>query len=257
MKLVKLTAIFLVTSVLPMLVIYLLAGGYTLYTSLVVWISFWFLLFTFSDKFILLFLGAREIIDADHWQFFQALNSEIYRSFEKIPKVYLYSGLGEKCFVLESRSEWSIVLDRNLLSSLSDEQIQSLVKYLVKFKKQGNVLLQTKGMGLTSVVIRSIYWLSGLMAFSRDSNFFKTLVFIGLVLIKPIIDFLLIISKSKKRIECGECLRSIFFQIDQSEHNKTFIEFMLYHLEKDINLKELLVDYLEQFPVIENCKFQS
>jgi hypothetical protein len=257
MYILKTIFLYLLTSSLPLMLVYLSSAGIFRIVLLSTVFTISSLIFIYADKFILLFLGAREVIDADNQTLFQALKSETYREHESFPKVYLYSGHRVKAFVLNSRSTWSVVLDRSLIKSLNQEQIEALVSYLIRHKKEANCKIQTLGMGVSSVIIRMNYWIWDKFGFDQSGKTYKSCVFITFVMIKPLIDIILNLTKSKKKVMCKAALKSVYLQVDQSILDRSFIEFMVYHLETKINLSDITIEFLEEFPLLENCKFEE
>lgn len=240
-----------------MMGIFLITDGLFRYVLLVFTLVVWIIVFIYTDKFILLSLGAREIIDSDNQPLFQALKAQTYRFHEKTPRVYLYSGHRLKCFVLDAISGWSIVLDRNLIKDLDQEQIQSLITYLIDYKKSGFGKIQTIGMGVMSIILRGVYWIWEKIAINTETKLHKIGVFISLVLIKPLFELVLKISKVHKKICGGYSLKSVIYQLDTDVVRRSFTEFMIYHLDTKYTLSELTIEFLEEFPVLENCYFKE
>jgi len=257
MYILKTIFLYLLTSSLPLMLVYLSTSGIFRIAMLSAVSISSILIFIYSDKFILLFLGAREVIDADNQTLFQALKSETYREHEKFPKVYLYSGHRVKAFVLNSRNTWSVVLDRSLIKSLNQEQVEALVNYLIRYKKEANCKIQTLGMGVSSVIIRINYWIWDKFGFDQAGKTYKSCVFLTFIMIKPLIDIILKLTKSHKKVVCKAALKSVYLQVDQSVLDRSFIEFMVYHLETKINLSDITIEFLEEFPLLENCKFEE
>src|SRR5690606_6953432 len=119
----------------------------------------YFIAFTMADKFLLFFLDAREIIDADNYSFFRVIKSSVFNAVDTMPKVYLYSGSQAKAFVLQSRKNWSIAIDRKLLESLSHEEMRALVNFLIENKKSGKAWFQTKSMGIIGSILKLNNWI--------------------------------------------------------------------------------------------------
>ncbi|MCO4753630.1 MAG: hypothetical protein KC478_04075, partial [Bacteriovoracaceae bacterium] len=157
MKLLVFAYHFLITNIFPAILIFLTFNGALRGGMFILWFCAWVICYLYIDKIILFFLGAREIIDNDFQELFQQLKSETYKRFEKQPKIYLYSGRSLKCFVFDSRNEWSVVLDRKLASRLNSEQTKALVDYLVRYKKTSAPWRLTKSLGLVILTIGVIY----------------------------------------------------------------------------------------------------
>lgn len=257
MYIIKTIFLYLITSAIPLMMVYLGTGGLFRISILSFMIIAWILVFIYIDKFILLFLGAREIIDADSQLLFQALKSETYRTHENLPSVYLYSGHRVKAFVLSSRDKWSIVLDRTLVKTLSQEQLEALVNYLIRYKKNGQSKVQTLGMGVSSVILKMNYWFWDLFGFKTTSKLYRIGIFLACILIKPLIDIISKLTLNSEKIICQDSLKSIYLQVDQSVLNRSFLEFMIFSLEDNNNFSEIVVEFLEGFPLLENCTFEE
>lgn len=255
MYILKMIFLYILTSFIPVMVLYLGTQGLFRIILILLFLISWSLVFLFKDKFILLFLQAREIVGADSQMLFQSLKSETYRRRESFPSVYLYSGHRVKVFVLNARSNWSIVIDRALLKSLNQEQVDALVSYLIDYKRNGQSELQTLGMGIATVTLRSIYWFWNKIGLNPEKKSYKVCVFISCLFIKPVIEIIYNLTKSRAKIECSHALKSIFLQVDTSILERSFTEFMLLQLEDNINISDITIEYLESFPSLENCKF--
>lgn len=257
MNIIKTVLIFISTLTLPCLGVFLLTGGIVRMSLLVVLLTIWLAVFWYSDKLILLFLGAREVADADSQDLFQSIKSHAYRNHEKLPKVYLYTGHRVKSFVIEKFGSWSIVLDRSLIKNLDKEQTEALVAYIIEYKKKGYGKIQTIGMGVLAIILRFTYWFWDHISFDRESKFHKLGIFISLIIIKPLVELILCLSKTNKRIEGTFPLKSIFMQVDRDIINRPFTEFMVYHLDSKFVLSSLIVEFLEEYPMLENCSFEE
>jgi len=256
MYIIKMIFIYILTSFIPLMLLYLGTQGLFRIILSLAFIFSWTLVFVFKDKFILLFLQAREIVGADSQMLFQSLKSETYRTRESFPSVYLYSGHRVKVFVLNARNGWSIVIDRKLLKSLNQEQVDALVSYLVEYKKNGQSELQTLGMGIATVSLRSIYWFWGKIGLKTDGRAYKICVFISCLFVKPMIEIIYALTKSKTKIECRDALKSVYLQVDKAVLERSFIEFMFLQLEENIKFSDIIIEYLESYPLLENCKFR-
>jgi hypothetical protein len=235
MTVLKSIIIFIMTLIIPFLGIVLLSEGLLRLSLSLLLLICLLLVFYYAEKLILLSFGAREIIDADNQVLFQALKGQTYRHREKQPKVYLYTGHRVKCFVFEKFGGWSILLDRSLLRGLSKEQVEALVFYIINYKKSGQAKIQTIGMGKVSNIG----------------------IFITLIMIKPLLELIISLSKIRTKVQSPLELKSIFYQIDEEVVKRSFTEFMIYHLEKDVTLQDLLVEFLEEYPMLENCEFEG
>lgn len=218
------------------------------------WVTLWCLSYIYMDKIILFFLGAREIIDQDSQELFQQLKSETYKNFEKQPKVFLYPGNALKSFVLESRKEWSVVLDRSLVERMNKEQVKALVEYLVRYKKTNISWRLTKSNGLAALIVGLNYsfW-SKLVMLDTRSKPYKVLSFFTLALFKPYVDGVLLAGKTSLRLECHESLEPLINVSKDMEPGLDYNQFLLDNLRDGANLRDLLLRRLEGFPVIERA----
>ena len=255
MYILKAIFLYLLVALFPVMFVYLTASDLVQAVLLTLILVGVLTLFLYSDKLLLLFLGAREVIDSDHQKLFQVLKSEIYREVEEMPSIYLYSGHRLKAFVLNLRSSWAIVLDRRLLEKLSDSELKSLVRYFISYKKLSISKSQTIGMGVSCSIIRSVYWFWQALFSDTKKHFYKSAVFISFIMLKPLIEVILKLSVSYQKIDSDAELKSIYLQQDNIVQKKSFMEFMFLHLERDLNLRESTIEYLERFPLLENCNF--
>ena len=49
----------------------------------------------------------------------------------------------------------------------------------------------------------------------------------------------------------------LYYQVDEEVIRRPFTEFMIYHLDNDVKLLDLLVEFLEEYPMLENCSFEG
>jgi hypothetical protein len=256
MNAIKSFTLFIFTSLVPCILLYLLLGGFAFKIALGIYVIIWGILYTYLDKVLLMFINAREVIDTDKQLLFQNVKNVSYKTYEKLPCVYLYSGQKLNCFVFESRNEWAIVLERRLLDKLDNEQLESLVSFLYEYKKNNTAWYQTKAMGICALVYSTVYWtLKNLLFLNPNSKMFKTLSVFTLAMLRPLTGPIENFARNNKEISVDENLKSIFYQIDKS--NLTFNEYILGHLMTDTQVKSLLLNYLESFPVMENFGFSK
>jgi Zn-dependent protease with chaperone function len=257
MYILKTILLYSLVALFPGMLIYLSTSGAIQAISLSLLSITLSITFLFSDKFVLAFLGAREIIDSDSPRFFQLLKTETYREVENLPAVYTYTGHRVKTFVLNLRGSWSIVIERSLLESLTDDQARALVKHLINIKRKNSTKTQIIGMGISAIIIKIIYWLPKKLTFNSQKKKYKSLVFISLIMLKPMIEMILFLAVNKEKVYSEDELKPIYLKVDHSILNRPFIEFMLMHLESNISFKDCIVEYLEGFPLLENCKFKG
>jgi hypothetical protein len=257
MYILKIILLYLLVALFPGMLLYLSTSGVAQAVSLSLFAAALLVAFSYADKFVLAFLGAREIIDSDNPSFFQLLKTETYREVENLPTVYIYTGHRIKAFVLNLRGSWSIIIDRSLLDSLTSDQARSLVKHLITVKRKKSTKIQILGMGISAIIIKMVYWFPKKLRFDTKKKKYKSIVFIGFIMLKPLIEVVLKLSITKEKIFCEDDLKSVCLRVDQSILERTFIEFMLMHLESNISFKECIIEYLEGFPLLENCKFKG
>ena len=232
----------------------LLFDGIVRNSILVVWFFLFTALYIFLDKVILYIIGAREIIDSDYQTLFQFIKSASYQNFETTPKVYVYSGFSLKAFVLSSRNEWSIVLDRKLMEQLSSEQIKYLINYLVKFNKTSVPWRQTKSIGLNCFSIMVIYFILRKVFFLDSNSYpFKVLSFFTLILLKPLFELISFVGRlGGKKIQCHYSLESIININKDILVPISFSSYAFSHIQNQIQTKEMLVKFIETMPVLES-----
>ncbi len=254
MKSIKFILLYILTALPPSIALYLLLEGLVLKVLLIGFLLLWGVVFTHLDKIILLFLNSREVIDTDEQSFFQALKNESYKSFENIPKVYLYSGGRESCFVLESRNEWIVVLERELIKKLTSEQEKALVEFLFDYKKTGRAWTQTKVMGLISLFYAVLYWTFKNIFFLRPNNvIFRSLSIFFINLMRPFTVVLECLIRKPRPVYVNDDLKPLVLQIEKN--NFVYTDYLLGHLSDNLDTKSIIVRYLESFPVLENCRF--
>tara|TARA_Y100000780_G_scaffold227170_1_gene242581 strand:- start:47419 stop:48096 length:678 start_codon:yes stop_codon:yes gene_type:complete len=219
-----------------------------------VWFLFWTLSYLYIDKIILFFLGAIEIIENDFQELFQQFKSETYKRFEKQPKIYLYSGKAQKCFIFESRGEWSIVLDRKLAAELDAVSTKALVEYLVTYKKTSAPWRITKSLGIVVLTMGAIYsfW-SKILLLDTNSKVFKVVSLFSLALFRPFFDAALAFGRSAPKLECDNSLAPVIHRIKDFDPDLNYGQFIFDHLQENINPKSMMISYMESFPVIENA----
>src|SRR5690606_14481249 len=148
---------------------------------------------------------------SDYETFYQIMKRQSYQQRVSVPKLYLYSGSVRKCFLLESRSEMTFILDRQMIDGLDQLESEELVKWLLNFRKNKESWLQTKGMAFNSLLIIFIYKLSELMSFGKE-ELYKLFSFIFLTLNKPFMEFIEWMTKSKEKQEATESLKTLFYR---------------------------------------------
>lgn len=246
------------SSLFSILVVLTVDGGLRHFV-LASWFMAFTILYLFLDKIILYIIGAREIIDSDYQTLFQYIKSASYQNFESTPKVYVYSGFSLKAFVLSSRNEWSIVLDRKLMEQLNSEQIKYLINYLVKFNKTSIPWRQTKSLGLNCFSIMLIYFTLRKIFFLNVNGYpFKILSFFIMILLKPLFELIGVIGRSKNsKIDVHYSLESIVNINKELISPIDFSSYAFSHIQNQIHTKEMLVKLIETIPVLESSKIEE
>lgn len=249
---------FAISNILPSLGIFLLFDGLARYVVLCIWIAFWTIGYVYLDKLILFTLGAREIIDQDSQEFFQHLKNESYKSFSSFPKVYLYPGNSLKCFVLESRSEWSIVMDRDLKNKMSPEQERDLASYLMNFHREGVAWRLTKAYGLCALMLSLNHFLwTRVVLLKEESNSYRVANFVSLALMKPFFEAALAPGRLKIKVEARSSLESIVNLGVNLSPGLDYNEFLFFSLREGASSKDLLIRRLEQYPTLDRAQIKS
>lgn len=256
MNILKSFFLFTLMSLIPSVALYLIFDELIFRVVIGLFLLLWAMIYFYIDKLLLAALRGREVVDTDYSNIFQCVKNQCYKTKEPLPKIYLYSGNQLKAFVLESRNEWTIVLDRRLVNMLDEAQTKSLVKYLFEFKMSGLALVQTKVMGIFVLIFNIIHLIfTKLFFLNESSRFFKVLLALIFALVGPIIKPLELLGKRKKLIHGDLELKSVVNQLVDEiiDYNK----FITYHLISNIDPKKLLLEYLEGYPVLENCRFNE
>lgn len=258
MKLFQFLILFIVTSIIPIVLMYLLLGESLRYSFIGIYVMLYIVAFKFADKFILLFLDAREIIEADKSLLFQTFKNNCYRSYVKLPRIYLYSGGRHNGFVLDNASNWSVVIDRALVEKSEEQQLVALVDYLVKLKLSRTTWLKTKGMGISAIILKLNYWfISNIFFLKKQTKLYRVVCFVGLMFLKPLLDFIHWFVQTNKQIECEDDLRPICLTSKNSIRLESFSEFLTLNLLDRSTNKILILEYLESYDIFKSCKFSE
>ena len=110
----------------------------------------------YADTAILFYLGAREVRSTDEPAFFKAASQEAYKLAIRMPKLYFYNGTLERGYILESRHSYSIVVNKALLESCRQEELDAICFELLLQVKQGMAGKRTKVM----FMLGTMSWLS-------------------------------------------------------------------------------------------------
>ena len=127
MKYLCSAALFLLIFGFPMALISLVfSGPWLICAGFMLFLLFLFI-YRNLHRFILMVLGAKEMVDTDHQKLFQFIKSKSYFFGTKIPKVYFYDGSFKNSLVLESLSEWVILLDKKLIKDSNEVVLLELL----------------------------------------------------------------------------------------------------------------------------------
>lgn len=215
----------------------------------------WFIGLFYIDKVLLLFLGAREVIDTDEHHFFQILKNNAYKNRVHVPKVYLYDGNLENCFLFESFSSWTIVLDKRLLERLNDESMEKLVEFFYRYHiKEGKGFLKTKAMGVSVVFYLSIYWLlKNLFLHKTKSRFFKAFAGFVIIMTRPFMYPFEFILKINSRVPVDITLQQYSLRVEAQD---TFSDYLLGLIIENKRFNEMIIQYMEGYPLFLECEFK-
>lgn len=248
--------IFLLVALAPCIILYIALEGILFELSLFIFLGIWTYAYFYLDKFLLMVMNAREVMDSDEQNLFQKVKNTAYKSIEKTPSIYLYSGYKPNCFVFESRGDWVIVIEREFLSQLTGEQVESLVQFLFLLKKEGNSWLYTKILGIIIILHQITFiFLNKILMLSRSGFAFKILSVFTSLMLRPFVYPLEKLIRSKKDFLGGESLKPLKDLIEPSEVPLNTL--MLGQLNGDVQLRKILVGYLESFPVLGRLKFDE
>lgn len=254
MNIFKSIIFFSIIALGPVLSFYLIFDGKTFQVSAFLFLLVWAAVYLHLDKFVLMLLKAREVVDSDHQELFQFVKNQAYKTKNKIPKIYLYSGQALKCFALESRSDWALVIDRKLLLSLDHGQMNSLVAFLFALKDKNVPFIQTKVMGIYLVFFHIIYWiLRNIFFLSERGTLFKVLSVFIFGMMRPILYPLEFLATRTKEVNTSDELRAIVNQTKIKQLN--YNDFVMAHLISNVSNEELLFRFIESFPIFENTRF--
>lgn len=231
----------------------LIWDGVVLYAIIFAVLIGWFFIFKNLHKFILVFLGAREIIDTDHQELFQLIKSSVYGRESKTPKIYSYNGSFKNCFLLESASEWIIVLDKKLLSDASGDVLSDLVGFLFTYHQKGHAFLKSKVLGLLVLYYQFLFIIfKNVFILKPGSKSFRILTLFFVFLSRPVTLMLEKLLTKQHRVHAGENLKPLFLQCEFKTTTEVFLDF---HANKNPKINQFILDYVESFPILRECEF--
>lgn len=249
-------ALFILMSLLPSLILYLIFDGVTFKWVIASFLLIWGIVYLYLDKFLLALLKAREVRDTEEQFLFQSLKNESYKMKMSCPKVYLYTGFSKNCFVLQSRNEWVIALERSLLSSMNEAQKREFANFVYLYKNTNMALIQTKVMGICTLFFKCAQFLISKIVWGGEkARFFKILYVFVLGLAQPLLLPVEILGKRKSFITVGIDLKPIYNQLGPDKHSLS--DYISLQVFSNISNDELMISYLEGFPTLENCRFDE
>lgn len=245
--------LYSISLIIPIGLINLIFEGTFFYVLSVTYALAWLAVYLNIHKVILLLLDAREVIDADQQKLFQNIKASSYKTYTKAPKVYLYSGSYKNCFVLDSETEWSIVLDKTLLAELDPEAQMNLVEYFYKVKKINNTYFATKALGICVLFYSSFFWfLQNIFLLNPNSKGFRVLAFFTIFITKPVLIPIEKLIGRMNLVEARVGLKPFYYQLRPKD---TYTIFTKSLLGSDLKVKKMLIDYMEAYPILSRCEF--
>lgn len=256
MNIIKTLSLFILMSLLPSLALYLIFDGFNFKWVMVTYLLLWGIVYLYLDKFLLTLLKGREVMDTDEHLLFQSLKNESYKMKLPPPKVYLYTGFTKKCFVLQSRNEWTVVIERSLLNIMTEAQKKELARFVFRYKNTNMALIQTKVMGICTLLFTGIQLiLSNVFFLKENSRVFKVLFVFVLGLVRPLLLPVEYLGKKQKSIPVGLDLKPIYNQLNFETNGLN--DYISLQILSEISNSDLMVSYLEGFPILENCRFNE
>lgn len=116
----------------------------------------------YADTMILFLLGAREVLSSDEKSFFEAASQEAYKLSVPMPRLYFYNGSLERAFVLQSRDQVSIIMNKNLLRNSLPGELSAICFELLLQVKKGMAPKRTRTMfilGFITWIFHSVFGL--------------------------------------------------------------------------------------------------
>jgi len=248
-------ALFLLIFGGPMALISLVFSGLSLvFTGLVL---FLFFLFIYGNlhRFILMILGAKEIVDTEYHELFQVIKSKSYFFRTKTPRVYLYDGSFKNSFVFGSRSEWIILLDKKLIKSSNKAVMQELISSIFRYHISGQGYLKTKVLG--SLILYHYFILqvtSYIFGEKKGTDLRKSFAIFFILLFRPLTLLFEFFMKKGKKVVVEEELRVLYLQ--KVERDSTLLLSSCL-TNKFMNIKKIITEYTESFPFLDSCEFNQ
>lgn len=243
---------FMLTSV-PIATIGIVFEGGLRYALILTFLIIISLTLVYADKIFLVILRAREVVEEEAEEIYSIVNSISYRFSEKKPRVYVYSGFAHRAFSLESRGEWTLLFDREILNHANYDQVESLIMFLHDLKISKESWLMTKFLGLVSAMILLIDKVSQLISFKR-LNALRVIRALLSFFLKPIFDFLTWLHFPPRKYEVSKPIEPILQRANDLASDMTYSSFLFYQFNSDIKIDRLMTLYLESLPIFEKCK---
>lgn len=215
----------------------------------------WFFTYLYIDKILLAFIGAREVIGTDENMLFQVLKNQAYTNSTQLPRVYVYDGNSENCFLFQSLRNWTIVLDKNLLEGLDQEATEGLVEFFYLYHKTvRRAYIKTKALGICVLFYALIYKIfTNLFVGKTNNRVFKAIMSFFIVMFRPFILPFETILRSKKRLNADHSLKKFSLNA-RSDFN--FEVFLTELVLKNTSIGKLITQYIESYPLLSECEYQ-
>lgn len=243
---------FMLTSV-PIATIGIVFEGGLRYGLILAFLLIISLILVYADKIFLVTLRAREVVEEEAEEIYSIVNSISYRFSEKKPRIYVYSGFAHRAFSLESRNEWTLLFDREILNQANYDQVESLIMFLYELKTSKESWLMTKFLGFVSAMILLVDKVSYLISFKKP-NAFRVIRALLSFFLKPIFGFLTWLHFSSKKYKVSKPIEPILFKAKDLASEMTYSSFLFYQFNSDIKIDRLMTLYLESLPIFEKCK---
>lgn len=130
--------------------------GFWLWFMGLLWLFFSVVSVGYPDAALLFFLGAREVKSTDEDKFHRAAVQEAYKLALRTPRVFFYNGSVERGFVIESYRQISLVLNRDLITICTQDELSAICFELLLQVKKNMASKRTRA----TFLIGLMSWLS-------------------------------------------------------------------------------------------------
>jgi hypothetical protein len=264
-KFLKLLILLLLLEVMLYLLTYIVLPYEWLYAGFAIATFFVVLLILYADKILLFILGARQSVETLHSGFFQRVRHLSFKLGVPTPRAYVYKGKVSRIFALNSRGDLSLVFEYKLIEQLNDNELDSLICYLLLTNKCGGARRRTISYLFSSLFIKFLYFTKDTMnrLFRKKELSRAATLIVGLV-IRPFITSAFQLSFSKKEVQRIKqelalhmndlhFLRSAITKLSYRSFNRDMVgNTLLSFCFKDYGETEKFVDIFEVFPSIES-----